>query len=180
MAKRAGCAKVKRMLKLKEAVDTPAKSEEDMGNYMNEDAFRINQVFTPPYNVIVDTNFVNFCIRRKIDLHKGLLNCLLANVKLFVTECVIGELEKLGRTYRVALALVKDKTFTRMVCSHRGTYADDCILGRVKANRCYIVATCDSELKQRIRKVPGVPIVSVKGARIAAERLPHAPLNPRR
>ncbi|KAJ8910610.1 hypothetical protein NQ315_008874 [Exocentrus adspersus] len=81
-----------------------------------------------------------------------MLDCLVSNVKLFVTDCVIAELEKLGRPYRVALALVKGDGFIRLDCDHKGTYADDCIVNRISAMRCYIVATCDTELKNRIRK----------------------------
>jgi len=38
-------------------------------------------------------------------------------------------------------------------CDHKGTYADDCIVNRVMAHKCYIVATNDKDLKRRIRKV---------------------------
>lgn len=164
------------MLNLRDRVETKKKAVESE-SYMSTEAFRINHVFTPPYNVIVDTNFINFCIRKKIDLHKELLNSLLSNTTLFVTECVVGELEKLGRIYRVALAMVKDGSFKRLECDHKGTYADDCIVKRVSVNRCYIVATCDTELKTRIKKIPGVPLLFIRGKRFAVERLPHAPLN---
>ncbi len=30
---------------------------------------------------------------------------------------------------------------------------------RVFQHKCYIVATCDKDLKRRIRKIPGVPIM---------------------
>lgn len=43
----------------------------------------------------------------------------------------------------------------RLPCAHKGTYADDCICERVKQHRCYIVATCDRDLRRRIRKVGG-------------------------
>ena len=43
----------------------------------------------------------------------------------------------------------------------KGTYADDCIVERVHQHKCYIVATCDRDLKRRIRKVPGVPIMYI-------------------
>ena len=36
---------------------------------------------------------------------------------------------------------------------HSGTYADDCICERVRQHRCYIVATCDRDLRRRLRKV---------------------------
>ncbi len=48
---------------------------------------------------------------------------------------------------------MQDPRFERVPCSHKGTYADDCLCERVKAHRCYIVATCDRDLRRRIRKV---------------------------
>ena len=74
---------------------------------------------------------------------------------------VLAELEKLGRKYRVALRIAKDATFMRLPCLHKGTYADDCIVDRITQFKCFIVATCDRDLKRRIRKVPGVPIMYI-------------------
>lgn len=50
----------------------------------------------------------------------------------YVTDCVMAELEKLGSKYRVALRIVKDPRFERLPCLHKGTYADDCIVQRIK------------------------------------------------
>ena len=36
---------------------------------------------------------------------------------------------------------------------HKGTYADDCLVSRVTQHKAFIVATCDKDLKRRIRKV---------------------------
>ncbi|PWZ04252.1 hypothetical protein Zm00014a_027295 [Zea mays] len=36
----------------------------------------------PPYRVIVDTNFINFSIQNKLDLEKGMMDCLYANVSI--------------------------------------------------------------------------------------------------
>jgi U3 small nucleolar RNA-associated protein 24 len=60
---------------------------------------------------------------------------------------------------------------------HKGTYADDCLVKRVTQHRCYIVATCDKDLKRRIRKIPGVPIMYVAQHKYAIERMPEAPVN---
>ena len=68
--------------------------------------------------------------------------------------------------------MARDPRFERLPCSHKGTYADDCIVQRVMQHRCYIVATCDRDLKRRIRKVPGVPIMYLAGRKYAIERLP--------
>ena len=55
----------------------------------------------------------------------------------------MGELEKLGAKYKLALRIVKDPRFERLPCMHKGTYADDCLVQRVTQHKCYIVATCD-------------------------------------
>ena len=70
--------------------------------------------------------------------------------------------------YRVA----RDPRFERLSCSHSGTYADDCLVQRVTSHRCYIVATCDRELRRRIRKIPGVPLMYIVNRKYSIERLP--------
>ena len=86
----------------------------------------------------------------------------------------MGELEKLGSKFRVALQIAKDPRFERLPCMHKGTYADDCLVNRVTQHRCYIVATCDRDLKRRLRKIPGVPIMYITQHRYSIERLPDA------
>jgi U3 small nucleolar RNA-associated protein 24 len=54
---------------------------------------------------------------------------------------------------RPLLSGAQDPRVERLPCSHSGTYADDCICQRVQQHRCYIVATCDRDLRRRIRKV---------------------------
>ncbi|RLN13437.1 hypothetical protein C2845_PM09G03490 [Panicum miliaceum] len=136
--------------------------------------FSYNTALGPPYRVIVDTNFINFSIQNKLDLEKGMMDCLYAKCTPCITDCVMAELEKLGQKYRVALRIAKDPRFQRLACTHKGTYADDCIVERVTQHKCYIVATCDRDLKRRIRKVPGVPIMYITRHRYSIERLPEA------
>ena len=69
-------------------------------------------------------------------------------------------------------SVARDPRFERLPCSHTGTYADDCLVQRVTASRCFIVATCDRELRRRIRKIPGVPLMYIVRRRYAIERLP--------
>ncbi|KAF4321321.1 hypothetical protein BBO99_00001502 [Phytophthora kernoviae] len=136
--------------------------------------FKYNSALGPPYNVIVDTNFINFSIKNKLEVVSAMMDCLLAKCTPCITDCVMAELEKLGQKYRVALRLAKDPRFERLPCTHKGTYADDCLLQRVQQHRCYVVATCDRELKRRIRKVPGVPIMYISNRKYVIERLPEA------
>jgi U3 small nucleolar RNA-associated protein 24 len=99
------------------------------------------------------------------------MDCLLAKAIPCVSDCVVAELEKMGHRFRLALKLTKDPRFRRLTCGHKGSYADDCIVDRIKQHRCYMVATNDKDLKRRIRKVPGVPLISVGNHKYVVERV---------
>ena len=93
--------------------------------------FKHNEALGPPYHVIVDTNFINFSIQNKLELVQGMMDVLFAKCTPCITDCVLAELEKLGVKYRIALQVARDPRFERLICSHKGTYADDCIVNRV-------------------------------------------------
>jgi U3 small nucleolar RNA-associated protein 24 len=58
--------------------------------------FKHNEALGPPYRVLVDTNFINFSIKNKIEIVRGMMDCLLAKCIPCILESVIAELEKLG------------------------------------------------------------------------------------
>uniref|UniRef100_A0A224ZAK5 rRNA-processing protein FCF1 homolog n=1 Tax=Rhipicephalus zambeziensis TaxID=60191 RepID=A0A224ZAK5_9ACAR len=182
-------AKMKRMISLrdqrlkeKDRLPPKKKKKEDphaikvskAPHYSSALFFKYNTQLGPPFRILIDTNFINFAIKNKLDVIQSMMDCLYAKCIPYVTDCVIGELEKLGSKYRVALRIAKDPRFVRLPCMHRGTYADDCLVERVTQHKCYIVATCDKDLKRRIRKVPGVPIMYIYQRRFSIERMPDA------
>eukprot|EP00049_Salpingoeca_infusionum_P025073 m.17941 g.17941 ORF g.17941 m.17941 type:complete len:202 (+) comp7619_c0_seq1:147-752(+) len=136
--------------------------------------FKYNTQLGPPYHILLDTNFINFAIQNKLDIIQASMDCLYAKCIPCVTDCVMAELEKLGRKYSLALKTARDPRFERLPCLHKGTYADDCLVHRVSEHKCYIVATADRDLKRRIRKVPGVPIMYIKQRKFTVERMPDA------
>ncbi|KAF7721183.1 rRNA-processing protein fcf1 [Apophysomyces ossiformis] len=183
-------AEVKRLLstkdaRLKENKEKLKKKEEDkekaVARHMPQVAssmfFQYNSALGPPYHVLVDTNFINFSIQNKLELVKSMMDCLYAKSIPCITDCVMAELEKLGPKYRIALKIARDPRFERLPCSHKGTYADDCLVNRIMQHKCYIVATCDRDLKRRIRKVPGIPIMYISGRKYVIERLPELGTN---
>ncbi|CAB4061712.1 UTP24 [Lepeophtheirus salmonis] len=105
------------------------------------------------------SSLIGLILSNKMDIVQSMMDTLYAKCIPYITDCVLGELEKLGSKFRIALKIVKDSKFERLPCMHKGTYADDCIVQRVTQHKCYIVATCDKDLKRRIRKIPGVPII---------------------
>ncbi|KAH6663671.1 putative rRNA-processing protein FCF1 [Halenospora varia] len=137
--------------------------------------FQYNSSLTPPYSILIDTNFLSHTVQRKLPLLETLMNTLYAKCIPVITSCVMAELEKLGPKYRIALRIARDERWERLQCDHKGVYADDCIVDRVVKNRIYIVGTNDRDLKRRVRKVPGVPILSVARGKYVVERLPDAP-----
>jgi U3 small nucleolar RNA-associated protein 24 len=155
------------------------KREEEQTKHVNQAPssmfFSHNEALGPPYHVIVDTNFINFSIKNKIDIMQGMMDCLYAKCIPVILESVIAELEKLGTKYRLALRMAKDPRFLRMGSYlPKGHYADDDIVEHVTTHRCFIVATCDKDLKRRLRKIPGVPIMFISSAnkRFTIERMP--------
>ncbi|XP_055917997.1 rRNA-processing protein FCF1 homolog [Eupeodes corollae] len=136
--------------------------------------FQYNTQLGPPYHIILDTNFINFSIKNKLDIIQGMMDCLYAKCIPYISDCVRAELEKLGAKYKLALRIISDPRFERMPCLHKGSYADDCIVNRVTQHKCYIVATNDKDLKNRVRKIPGVPIMYVAAHKYTIERMPEA------
>lgn len=182
-------AKMKTMISLsdpriKESLKAPPKKKKPEDPYklkINEAPqmssalfFQYNTQLGPPYHILIDTNFINFSIKNKLDIIQNMMDCLYAKCIPYITDCVLGELEKLGQKYKVALRIIKDPRFERIHCLHKGTYADDCLVQRVTQHKCYIVATNDKDLKRRIRKIPGVPIMYVSQHKYTIERMPDA------
>ncbi|KAL6716257.1 rRNA-processing protein fcf1 [Lecanora helva] len=113
-----------------------------------------------------ETSFLSHSVQKKLELLPTMLTRF---------QCVMAELEKLGPKYRIALRIARDERWERLSCDHAGVYADDCLVDRVMKHKIYIVATNDRDLKRRVRKIPGVPIMSVAKGKYVIERLPNAP-----
>ncbi len=54
--------------------------------------FSYNSQLGPPFRVLVDTNFINFSIRNKLEMYKSMMDCLLAKCIPCITDCVMAEL----------------------------------------------------------------------------------------
>ncbi|KAL4930973.1 rRNA-processing FCF1 family protein [Aspergillus undulatus] len=175
-------AQMKRQIKarderVKKAPEKPKPKDEVVRNVQAAPTnmfFAANTALGPPYRVLVDTNFVSHAIRAKLDLLPAMMDLLYAKCIPTFTDCTIAELEKLGDKYRLALRVAKDPRWERVKCSHKGTYADDCLVDRVSKHRIYIVGTNDKDLCRRLRKIPGVPIMKVARGKFTIEKLPDA------
>ena len=122
----------------------------------------------PPYFILVDTNFIYFALKNKIDLFLGLSECFLGKIIICVSNCVLLELEKLGPKFKLALKCLRNDRIQKITCTHPGkiVYADDCICETIKFFPTFFVATCDKSLKQRIKKISSMPILTLKKKKI--------------
>ena len=68
--------------------------------------FSYNMSLGPPYQVIIDTNFINFAIQNKIDIIEGLMDCLYAKCIPIITDCVMGLLFIFFSSYFISLYIV--------------------------------------------------------------------------
>jgi hypothetical protein len=48
--------------------------------------FQYNTQLGPPYHILVDTNFINFSIRKKLDMVRSMMDCLLAKCTPCITD----------------------------------------------------------------------------------------------
>ncbi len=165
---------------MKGEIEAKRKAEAEKGTRQIPQApsslfFMANEALGPPYRVLIDTNFLSHTVHVKLDLQQGLMDLLYAKATPIITSCVMAELEKLGPKYRIALRIARDERWERKRCDHKGTYADDCLIENVTKHRIFLVGTNDRDLKRRIRKIPGVPIVSVAKGKYVIERLPDVP-----
>jgi U3 small nucleolar RNA-associated protein 24 len=81
--------------------------------------FQHNEALVPPYNVLVDTNFLSHTVQRKLPLLESMMDLLYAKANPLITDCVMGELEKLGSRYRLALRIARDTRWERLKCDVR-------------------------------------------------------------
>lgn len=156
----------------KDAAAAEAADAKPARRYAADQFLEYNPNLGPPYHILLDTSFLNFTVVMKLDMIPAMIDCVYAKCIPYVTDCVMAELERHGQKFALALRLAKDPRCRRLRCDHENIgYADDCLCTRAEANRCYIVATNDVELKRRIRKIPGVPIMTVKKGKYGIERL---------
>ena len=94
--------------KKKEKKDPSALEKREVPQYSSCLFLQYNTQLGPPYHILVDTNFINFPIKAKLDLVQSMMDCVYAKCIPCITDCVMSEIEKLGQKYQVALRIAKD------------------------------------------------------------------------
>ncbi|CAO2816444.1 unnamed protein product [Amaranthus hypochondriacus] len=116
--------------------------------------------FREPFKVLCDGTFVHHLVANRL-ADTTVSNTLGAPVQLFTTRCVIEELKSLGSSHAESFrASCRDYKIAR--CDHEEKEsALNCIIKIIGDNNPehFFVATQDIDLRERCRKIPGVPVL---------------------
>ncbi|CAE6352582.1 unnamed protein product [Rhizoctonia solani] len=131
--------------------------------------------FRQPYQVLVDSTFCVEVCQHKIDPMKQLATVLQGECKLMITQCSMVELYKLGPSAQHIVDLAK--LFERRKCNHREAIENEpCIesvVGETNKHR-YVVASQSTDLRNKLRKIPAVPLVHINRSVMVLEPRSHA------
>ncbi|KAL9254019.1 rRNA-processing protein UTP23-like protein [Drosera capensis] len=118
--------------------------------------------FREPFKVMCDGTFIHHLVSNKlVPFEKVVGNALGGSVKLFTTRCVIGELQVLGREYGGSCNAAC-KEFKIASCDHeKRVTAVACIMQIIgeKNTDHFFVGTQDFEMRQKLKEIPGVPVL---------------------
>ncbi|KAH7341893.1 Fcf1-domain-containing protein [Rhizoctonia solani] len=126
--------------------------------------YSMNFGFRQPYQVLVDSTFCIEVCQHKMDPVKQLTTVLQGECKLIkvITQCSMVELYKLGPSAQHIVDLAK--LFERRKCNHREAIENEpCIesvVGESNKHR-YVVASQSTDLRNKLRMIPAVPLVHI-------------------
>jgi len=121
--------------------------------------YKINFAFFDPFHLLLDGNFLNLLVEKKIDLKGKLEKILKGTIFLQSSECIVYELSLLGDDFRGCY--IQARKLSRIKChikDHKNP--KDCILEIIgeKNDGKYMVGTQDENLRKELRNIIGVKI----------------------
>lgn len=133
--------------------------------------------FREPYQTLVDDEIVQTAYDSKFNLWKGLQNTLQADVKILITQCCMQKLYATENQHLIDMA----KQYERRRCNHPPKDPKepiDCIQDVINVNGTnkhrYVLASQNIELRRKLRRIPGVPIIHINRAVMILEPLSDA------
>ncbi len=105
--------------------------------------------------VLLDTNFILSCLRKKIDFFEEIK---FMGLKIIIPNQVINELKKISQSKKklrfreeakLALILLSRNSFEKIDLENN--YVDKGIVKFIEKNPNYIIATLDAELKKKVK-----------------------------
>ena len=134
--------------------------------------FKHNFGHFPPYQMLLDGTFAMACLKMQINIKDQMPKYIGQEVKLLTTKCAIAETEKLGPELFGATKVLKQ--FHVHKCGHEEEPqpALKCLrsmVGEGNSQR-YFVVTQDSYLREKVRKIPGTPVLYLHHKALTLEK----------
>ncbi|KAK3134285.1 hypothetical protein QOZ80_6AG0547270 [Eleusine coracana subsp. coracana] len=119
--------------------------------------------FREPYKVLIDGTFVHHLLTQRLLPADEALRDLLSASRtpaLYTSKCILAELRRLGKSHADAFDAASLLATTK--CEHEKVVsAVSCVLSLVgdKNPEHFFVATQDAELREKLREIPGAPVI---------------------
>lgn len=126
----------------------------------------------PPFTVLVDGTFVQGTIVQKLAIKDELEKLLGGKVIVGVTDAMVAELRALGEPYAAAAIVARRLQRISIATAPTARTVSDIIVHAVKGGNPskLCIATEDMALQQRLRKIPGVPLLRLARSSIVLDR----------
>lgn len=133
--------------------------------------------FREPFQTIVDDEIILNCQKASFDIAKGLNRTIQGETKPMITQCSIEALYKTNNQDAISIA----KLFERRRCNHPPANpipSSECIKSIVDINgenkHRYLVASQDKLLRNKLSRVPGVPLIYMNRSVMVMEPMSEA------
>ncbi|XP_029669675.1 rRNA-processing protein UTP23 homolog isoform X1 [Formica exsecta] len=133
------------------------KARRNLGFYVN------NYKFRQPFQILIDGTFAFAALQNKFNIQEQLKKYFQSELKLLTTPCIISETEKLN--INGATQIVKQYAVHKCGHEKKSISGSKCLLSMIRKNNSsrYIIATQDRELQDKLRLIPGVPLIYLHG-----------------
>lgn len=134
--------------------------------------YKNNFGFHQPYQILVDLTFCQTALNYKINIKEQIPKYIDGESQLFTTRCIMHEGKLLGAAVGGAVHIGKQFKFRK--CGHEAEplSAQDCILNMIGESNAFhfFVASQDTELRGKLRKLPGVPLIHINYNALVLEK----------
>ena len=137
------------------------------------DFYKHNFGHHPPYQMLIDGTFTKACLDNKINIKEQMPKYIGQEVKLLTTKCAILEAEMLGPAVFGATIILKQ--FAIHKCGHDEKSpkpAMKCLKSMLqeKNPQRYFIVTQDFDMRAKVRKVPGTPVLYLHHKALTLEK----------
>ncbi|KAJ8333580.1 hypothetical protein SKAU_G00415880 [Synaphobranchus kaupii] len=125
--------------------------------------YKYNFNFREPFQILLDGTFCQAALKNKIQIKEQMPKYLMGEVQLCTTNCVLKELESLGKELYGAKIILQRFQIRNCLHFRNPVPASQCLLSMLDAANPhhYFIASQDRELSTAVKKVPGVPLLYI-------------------